>query len=66
MKIHHNVISSLPKLYTQNQDNNQMNNQLKMETGPALPGHDSVEISEAKYIADNYFTGEEADFCPRE
>jgi len=47
MKIHHNVISSLPRLYTQNQDNNQRNNQLKMETGPTLPGHDSVEISEA-------------------
>ncbi|MGZ7440123.1 hypothetical protein [Paenibacillus sp. TH7-28] len=43
MKIESNVISSLPRIDTQNRGNNQA----KMETGPALPGHDSVEISEA-------------------
>lgn len=43
MKIESNVISSLPRLCTQNRDNNQV----KLETGSALPGHDSVEISEA-------------------
>ncbi|MED4955062.1 hypothetical protein NYE69_14915 [Paenibacillus sp. FSL R5-0527] len=47
MKIESNAISSLPRLYTQNRDNNQANNELKLETGFALPGHDSVEISEA-------------------
>lgn len=47
MQIDRNVISSLPRLHTQNKDNNQTNNQAKLETGPALPGHDSVEISEA-------------------
>ncbi|RRJ64903.1 hypothetical protein EHV15_19755 [Paenibacillus oralis] len=43
MKIESNVISSLPRIDIQNRDNNQV----KMVTGPALPGHDSVEISEA-------------------
>lgn len=43
MKIESNVISSLLRIDIQNRDNNQV----KMETGPALPGHDSVEISEA-------------------
>lgn len=43
MKIEGNVISSTPRLYTQNRDDNQ----LKLETGFALPKHDSVEISEA-------------------
>ncbi len=43
MGIYHNVISSLPRLYTQNQDNSQM----KMETGAALPLLDRLEISEA-------------------
>ncbi|GJM70770.1 hypothetical protein HMSSN036_29860 [Paenibacillus macerans] len=37
------MISSLPRIDIQNRDNNQV----KMVTGPALPGHDSVEISEA-------------------
>ncbi|MFD3258073.1 hypothetical protein ACE3MQ_05620 [Paenibacillus lentus] len=43
MKIESNVNLSLPRLYTENRDNNQV----KLETGHALPGHDSVEISEA-------------------
>lgn len=43
MKIESNVISSLPRIDMHNRGNNQV----KMETGPALPGHDSVEISEA-------------------
>lgn len=43
MKIESNVISSLPRIDIQNRGNNQV----KMESGPALPGHDSVEISEA-------------------
>lgn len=43
MKIESNVISSLPRIDIQNR----VNSQVKMETGPALPGHDSVEISEA-------------------
>lgn len=47
MKIESNVYSSLPRLYTQNQDTNQANNELKLETGFSLPGHDSVEISDA-------------------
>ncbi|MEF2965431.1 hypothetical protein V3851_06250 [Paenibacillus sp. M1] len=43
MKIESNVISSLPRLYTTNRDTNST----KLETGPALPGHDKIEISEA-------------------
>ncbi|MFB5678128.1 hypothetical protein ACE3NQ_22605 [Paenibacillus terreus] len=59
MKIESNVISSLPSLYTQNRDNNQANNKLKLETGFALPGHDSVEISEAaRQLAEGISTRE--------
>lgn len=47
MKIESQVIPSLPRLYTQQRDSNSMDPQAKLETGPALPGHDSVEISEA-------------------